>query len=91
MEQIDRDAIAEIIARDTWTMQDSDALFRLLSSETNAPEKFRIAHARMSSGQDDPRGGLAVKLGIARYMMCRFADALAVLSAGTDNKDRRYV
>ena len=90
MEQTDRDAIAEIIARETWTMEDSDALLKLLSSETNAPEKFRIAHARMCEGQDDPRGALAVKIGIARYMMCRFADALAVLAGGTDNKDRRY-
>jgi len=90
MEETDRDSIAEIVAKDTWTMADSDALFALLANETNAPEKFKDAIARMEGASESPRGGLAVKIGIARYMVCRFADALGVLSAGTDNKDRRY-
>ena len=91
MEQTDRDSVAEIVAKDTWTMADSDALFDLLANETNAPEKFKAAIGRMESAEGSPRGVLAVKIGIARYMVCRFAAALDVLSAGTDNKDRRYV
>ncbi len=90
MEETDRNAIAKIIAKDTWTMEDSDALFRLLSSEINAPEKFKAALGKMEAADPEPRGAAAVKIGIARYMICHFADALAVLSAGTDNKDRRY-
>jgi len=90
MEQTDRDAIAEIIALDTWTMDDSARLFQLLAAETNAPEKFRDALARMEAADPEPRGAAAVKIGLARYMVCRFAPALAALAAGTDNKDRRY-
>ena len=90
MEQTDRDAIAGIIAQDTWTIQDSQTLFKLLSAETNAPEKFRAALGRMEAAEPDPKGAAAVKIGIARYMACRFAEALVVLAAGTDNKDRRY-
>ena len=45
MEETDRDSIAEIVAKDTWTIADSDALFALLANETNAPEKFKDAIA----------------------------------------------
>ena len=81
MEQTDRDAIAEILARDTWTMQDSDTLFKLLSNETNAPEKFKDALANMEAAEPDPRGAAAVKIGIARFMVCRFSRALSALAA----------
>jgi len=90
MEQTDRDAIAEIIALDTWTMADSAKLLQLLAAETNAPEKFKTALARMEAADPEPKGTAAVKIGLARYMVCRFASALTALAAGTDNKDRRY-
>jgi len=90
MEQTDRDAIAEVLSKDTWTMQDSQTLFKLLSNETNAPEKFKGALAKMEAAEAEPRGAAAVKIGIARFMVCRFTEALAALSAGTDNKDRRF-
>ena len=90
MEQTDRNAIAEVLAKETWTMQDSETLFKLLSNETNAPEKFKDALARMEAADAEPSGAAAVKIGIARFMVCRFARALAALAAGTDNKDRRY-
>lgn len=90
MEQTDRDTIAAIIALDTWTMDDSARLFRLLATETNAPEKFKSALARMEAADPEPKGSAAVKIGIARYMVCRFGTALTALAAGTDNRDRRY-
>lgn len=90
MEQTDRDAIAEIIGQPAWTIHDSQTLCKLLSAETNAPEKFKVALAKMEAAEPDPKGALAVKIGIARYMTCRFTEALAVLAVGTDNKDRRY-
>ena len=44
----------------------------------------------MAQANPEPKGAAALKVGIGLYMLCRFQEALASLSAATDNKDRRY-
>jgi DNA-directed RNA polymerase subunit alpha len=39
---------------------------------------------------DSPSGTAAVKLGIARYVLCQFGAAAELLAGGTDNKERRF-
>ena len=90
MEQDPVGEIAEIVAKETWTASDHDELLRQLFAERDAPGKFRAIVAEMQASDPAPRGVAAVKLGIAQYMLCRFSQAIETLSAGTDNKDRRY-
>ena len=89
MEQNVQDDITAIIAKETWTAEDHKELLRLLSSMKDPSRKFRAAAANLEA-DPEPKGAAALKLGIARYMLCRFQSALAVLGDATDNKDRRY-
>jgi len=90
MEQNVQDDIAAMVAKETWTAEDHKELLRLLSSTKNPSRKFRAAAANLEAANPEPKGAVALKLGIARYMLCRFRSALAVLGDATDNKDRRY-
>jgi len=91
MESAVQDSIATIIAKDTWSTEDHDQLMKELFQTVDAPR----AHASDTGGHRDrqPRrqGRGAMKIGIARYMVSRLADALAALAEATDNKDRRWV
>lgn len=85
------DEVAAIVAKETWTVEDCRALRALLYTGANAAFKVRSILGDMERADANPRGTAAVKVGMARYMLCFFESALEVLSAGTDNKDRRYI
>lgn len=90
MEEPPANALEEILARETWTAEDHAELVRGLFSTADVARKFKAILADMERAHPDAKGTVAVKIGIARYMLCRFQAALEALAAGTDNKDRRY-
>jgi len=90
MAQVSQDTLTEAMARDTWTVQDRDELINVLFTAVDGVRKFQTALAKLEGENPDPRGAAALKIGIARYMLCRFQEALEVLSTATDNRDRRY-
>ena len=82
--------LAAMTEKETWGLEEYQEMLKLLAETTDAPEKFKAIAGRLEGGADDAKGSVALKLGIARYILCRFDEALEVLSNGTDNKDRRY-
>jgi DNA-directed RNA polymerase subunit alpha len=80
----------EIVAKDTWTLEDQKGLLAQLYQTKDAPRRFRAILDSMEATDAQPRGGTAVKIGIANYMLCRFGRALEVFSNATDNKERRF-
>ncbi len=90
MESATPETIETIVAKETWTADDYDGLCAGLYNLPNAPDKFRAFLGEMETAHPDPRGAEALKVGIARYMLCRFDAALEALSVATDNKDRHY-
>ena len=90
MEQSSLDGVKAICAKETWTLEDYNRLVTELCGTSDAAGKFKAALAEMEGQNPEPKGSVAVKIGIARYTACRFADALEALGQGTDNKDRRY-
>ncbi len=90
MEQSSLDGIKAICAKETWTLEDYNQLVAGLCEAPDAVGKLKAALGEMEAENPDPKGSVAVKIGIARYAACRFAEASEALSQGTDNKDRRY-
>jgi len=90
MENVPQDAVRAICARETWTAEDHAELIRKLFTTSDAVSKFRAALGRIEAENPEPRGAAAVKIGIGRYMLCRFHEALDALAQATDNKDRHY-
>jgi len=90
MERVSADMIQELVAKDIWTTEDHTQLLASLFEQTNAPDKFKEILAKLEAADREPKGAAALKIGIARYMLCRFPEALDVLTDATDNKDRRY-
>jgi len=90
MEETPQDAIKDFVARDTWTYDDYLKLNDTLSEAGDTADKLREMVGVLEGQDPEPKGTAAVKTGIALYMVCRFQKALKVLSAGTDNRDRRY-
>ena len=90
MDQSVRDELDAIVAKDSWTIDDHDEILKQLSALGNAPVNFRQVLAQLEAETPEPTGAAAVKIGIARYMLCRFGRALEALGEATDNKDRRY-
>jgi DNA-directed RNA polymerase subunit alpha len=83
------DAISAITAREAWTADD----YRELLSHMGSPgDGARLARAlaQIESDNPAPKGAVALKIGIGRFVLCRFRGALAALAEGTDNKDRHY-
>ena len=90
MEQSAQDALTAIAAKETWTAEDHAQLLKELFATHDAPNKFKAMLARMEADDPEPKGAAALKIGIARYMLCRFNAALTALADATDNKDRRF-
>ncbi len=90
MEETPKDIINDFMARDTWTFEDYKKLNETLSEVGDTADKLREIAGVLDSENPEPKGAAAVKLGIAQFIACRFPRALEVLSAGTDNRDRRY-
>jgi len=87
------DALAElgqIMSKDTWTQEDYRRLQALFFEMRDPAQKFRQAIAQMAALNPNPAGAVAVKLGIAMYLLCRFSEALDLMAKGTDNKERRF-
>ncbi|MFB3890520.1 MAG: DNA-directed RNA polymerase subunit alpha C-terminal domain-containing protein [Phycisphaerae bacterium] len=90
MESAVQDSIAEIIAKETWSAEDHAALLKELFQTADAPRRMRQILADLETANPDAKGGAALKIGIARYMVSRPNEALAALAEATDNKDRRW-
>ena len=90
MEQSSLDGVKAVCAKETWTLEDYNRLVNELCGTPDAAGKFRASLGEMERQDPEPKGSAAVRIGIARYTACRFAEALEALSQGTDNKDRRY-
>jgi len=90
MHQVQNEDIATIAAKETWTAEDYQALLVQLSAQGSGPDKLRAMLGEMQAANPDAKGGAAMKIGMLRYSLCRFEEALAALGAATDNKDRRY-
>lgn len=82
------DLLQEMLAKDTWTLEDHQAMLAGLFDVSTATDSLKQAVSDMAA--DAPKGGAALKLGIAQYMLCRFNEAIESLAAATDNKDRHY-
>jgi DNA-directed RNA polymerase subunit alpha len=85
-----QDELTAIVAKDTWTADDCQALWKLLFATKDASGKFRSMVADIRAADPEPRGLAALKLGIGYFMLCQFRQALGVLTDATDNKDRRW-
>jgi len=90
MEETSRETLTDVVARETWTVADHDELLEILSATGDTADKLREMAGQIEADNPDAKGTAAVKLGIARYMVCRFETAIEALSVGTDNRDRRY-
>lgn len=90
MEQTSLDTIAQIIDNETLTAKNHKELIAQLFATTDAVRKFRDIAADIESRNPSPRGAAAMKVGIVRYVLCRYGEALEVLDEATDNKDKYY-
>lgn len=84
------DPVEAILAKDSWNFEDYRTLVSELFMRTDAVNKFRSIQAGLEAASPQPAGAAALKIGIGRYMLCRFREALEALTAATDNKDCRY-
>lgn len=82
--------LEEIFNKESWTQQDCVRLQELVLALRGPVRKFRRMVERMSAENPSPSGASAVKLGIAKFLLCRFNEAIELLGKGTDNKERRY-
>jgi DNA-directed RNA polymerase subunit alpha len=90
MAQQTAEALKELADKETWTYAEYEQLLELLFDVADAPGKCRRLLADIKGDQADPKGALALKLGILRFALCQFHGALDLFADATDNKDRRY-
>lgn len=90
MEQASIDTLRKIATRDTWTIEEHRELQQQLFHLTDAPRKFSEVLEELEDANPEPQGAVALKIGIARYMLCRFDQAIAALTAATAGKEREY-
>ncbi len=90
MEQASQDALTASVDKDTWTAEDYQELLKELFSTSNPADRFKSILAEMEAANPDAKGAVALKIGIARYILCRFADALSAFAEATDNRDCHY-
>jgi DNA-directed RNA polymerase subunit alpha len=90
MEQAVQETLGQVVAKEAWSGEDYKSLVGLLTSDRHGQERLRAALAQLEAANPQPRGAAALKIGIARYLLYRFAEAAAALAEATDNKDRHF-
>ncbi len=85
-----REETEAIFAKETWTHEDCRRLYGLLFGMHDAEATFVEFVGQMKAETPEPSGVIAVKLGIAQWMLGDFESALHTLTNGTDNRDRRW-
>lgn len=90
MERTQKDDLLVYLDKETWTADDCKAIFASLFTCPDAVRVFKEIAAKLEDQNPQAKGQAALKVGIARYMLCRFDSALEALAAATDNKDRHY-
>ena len=90
MEQASIDTVVDIAQKEAWTAEDHDQLLKELYSTTDAANKFRGILGEMESQNPSPKGDAALKIGISRYMLCRFPEALQAFANAPDNKETHF-
>ncbi len=90
MEETSGNALVDYMTKDIWTAEDHKQLLQALADTGDTANKVKKLVGQLELENPDAAGTAAVKVGIARYMVSRFADAIEALGAGTDNRDRRY-
>jgi len=82
--------IAEILEKDDWTSRDHLALLSQLFTVKDAPTKFCEMLADLEANNPDPSGPAALKVGMLRYSLCRFSEALEALESADNNGEKHY-
>ena len=82
--------LEQMMAKELWSAEDCSRFRQVLLSTSDPIRALRESALALSAQDPDPSGAAAVKLGILKYMLFRFAEALEVLGNGTDNKERRF-
>ena len=82
--------LEELMNKESWTQEDCQKVQELALMLKGPVKKFRRLVERFAAEHPSPTGAAAVKLGIAKFMLCRFHEAIELLGKGTDNKERRY-
>ncbi len=90
MEQATMDTVLSIVQKEAWTTEDHDCLLEELYATTDAASKFRGMLGEMETQNPDAKGNAALKIGIARYMLCKFPEALQAFAAAPEGKERHY-
>ncbi|MBN1556078.1 MAG: tetratricopeptide repeat protein [Phycisphaerae bacterium] len=90
MEQAALDTLDAILARDAWTMQEYQELLEALGATPNASNRCRQILADLEANHPTPKGAKALMIGMLRYLLCRFPEALEVLADATDNRERHF-
>jgi DNA-directed RNA polymerase subunit alpha len=80
----------ELLAKDAWSLEDVQKLQQTLPAMREPARRLREAVSRFNSANPAPSGAAALKLGICRYLLCQFVEALELLNQATDNKERRF-
>jgi DNA-directed RNA polymerase subunit alpha len=90
MEQAVLQGVPGILAKETWTVEDYRELVKQLFSGRDTFRKSMAAFWELGANAGEAEGAAAMKVGVVRYVLCRFQEALKALAEATDNKDRRY-
>ena len=85
-----KDMLSELLAKDAWTAEDYNEVLKALFETNDAANKLKGFLAKFEDDNPAPRGAVALKVGMVRLMLSRFADALEVLAEATDNSDRHF-
>ena len=76
MEQSSLDAVKAVLDKEPWTLEDYSQLMQDLAELPDPAGKLKASIAEMENQADEVKGAAAVKVGIARYAACRFAEAV---------------
>ncbi|MCL2700791.1 MAG: tetratricopeptide repeat protein [Phycisphaerae bacterium] len=79
----------ELAAKESWSAEDVKSLMSQAAGG-DAVRRLRVLLQETESRHPDAKGAAALKIGMLRYLLCRFREATESLAAATDNKDRRF-
>ncbi len=90
MDQVLQDELGAIVAKEAWSFEDHKEVLSKVVDFKDATGKLRQILIELEEQDPAPKGSAALKIGMLKFMLCRFSEALSVLADGTDNKDRHY-
>jgi DNA-directed RNA polymerase subunit alpha len=90
MSEVTAEDLVQMMQKDSWQREDIEQLLQTCRDLPDSVDKLRGGLGQLEQAEPEPKGAVALKIGVGRFLLARYTEAADALSNATDNKERHW-